>query len=121
MPRFFVLTHCHPKLHWDFMLEHEGVLRTWRLVSPPDTDSTISAELLDDHRIAYLDYEGTVSGDRGTVQRWDGGMYETLESTSRGLVLNLAGEKLVGVTPLQKIAGHRKYWKFWRLPPKGAD
>ncbi len=135
MPRFVVLTHDHPFLHWDLMLEQADALRTWRLKQPPDTQGPIAAEALPDHRLAYLDYEGPVSGDRGTVTRWDAGTYEMLESTSNRIVVHFAGKKLVGVAPLKwwsaagclsnlpaetlaKLAGH---WTFWRLPPKGSD
>src|ERR1700722_11548052 len=116
MARFVVLTHDHPKLHWDFMLEHEGALRTWRLASPPDTDCPIYVERLGDHRIAYLDYEGPVSRNRGNVQRWDAGTYETVESTRHRVTVDLAGEKLAGVISLRQSLS---LWRFWRLPPKG--
>ena len=72
--RFVVLEHDHPTLHWDLMLEVDGVLKTWRLASPP-TIGVISAQPIADHRIAYLDYEGPISGGRGTVHRWDRGTY----------------------------------------------
>ncbi|HXY35612.1 MAG TPA: DNA polymerase ligase N-terminal domain-containing protein, partial [Planctomycetaceae bacterium] len=101
MPRFVVLTHDHPFLHWDLMLEHGDSLRTWRLKKPPDAEGSITAEALGNHRLAYLDYEGPVSGGRGTVERWDAGTYETLESTSNRLVVRFAGKKLVGVAPLR--------------------
>jgi hypothetical protein len=133
MPQFVVLTHDHPFLHWDLMLQQGDVLRTWRLKEPPDAEIPIIAEELPDHRLAYLDYEGPVSGDRGTVTRWDAGTYEMLESTSNRFVFHFAGKKLVGVAPLKwwsakgclsnlpaetlsRLAGH---WTFWRLPPKG--
>ena len=62
MPRFAVLEHDHPFLHWDFLLETGDALRTWRLHAPPDAEGTIAAEELPDHRLEYLDYEGRVSG-----------------------------------------------------------
>jgi len=82
MPRFVILEHDHPHLHWDLMLEAGGVLKTWRLAKPPVELGPILAEPLGDHRIAYLDYEGPVSGGRGTVTRWDAGSY-TLDPASR--------------------------------------
>lgn len=74
--RFVVLEHDHPFLHWDLMLETDGTLRTWRLLAEPVGGDPVPAEPLVDHRIAYLDYEGPVSGDRGHVTRWDHGTYE---------------------------------------------
>ena len=35
MPRFVILEHDHPRLHWDLMLQTGDALRTWRLASPP--------------------------------------------------------------------------------------
>lgn len=82
MPRFVILRHDHPHLHWDFMLETGEVLRAWRLEREPLADAgPIAATALADHRLMYLDYEGPVSGGRGTVTRWDAG--EFLEE-SRG-------------------------------------
>ena len=72
--RFVVLEHDHPTLHWDLMLEVDGVLRTWRLASPP-TLGVVAGQPLADHRLVYLDYEGPISGARGAVQRWDRGTY----------------------------------------------
>ena len=69
MPRYVILDHDHPSRHWDFMLESGGVLRTWRLLAEPTAGGPIAAEPLGDHRIAYLDYEGPLSGDRGGSSR----------------------------------------------------
>jgi hypothetical protein len=87
--------------HWDFMLESGGVLRTWALAEPPVVGRVIEAEQLPDHRLAYLDYEGEVSGGRGSVTRWDYGTCETvnvLQGEKEAPVLRLAmfGQKLAG-------------------------
>jgi hypothetical protein len=76
MPRFVILEHDHPELHWDLMLEVGEVLRTWRLTAPPATGQAVAGEAIADHRRMYLDYEGPVGGNRGAVQRWDAGTYE---------------------------------------------
>jgi hypothetical protein len=80
MPLFAILEHQMPAgaargLHWDVMLERNGALATW--ASPPWSTRTVHelAEALADHRLAYLDYEGPVSGDRGDVTRIDRGEY----------------------------------------------
>jgi hypothetical protein len=121
MPRFVVLTHDHPSLHWDLMLEQGDSLRTWRLVRPPDTANPIDAEGLADHRVAYLDYEGPVSGGRGTVERWDEGTYEAVESTDNRVVVRLVGRKLDGLATLDRL-GNGAAWIFRRLPaPYGGS
>ena len=96
MPRFVVLEHNHPALHWDFMLEAGDVLRTWRLLAPPGPGRSCPAELLPDHRTIYLDYEGPVSGNRGSVKRWDAGTFEWEVEAADRLVVRLAGQRING-------------------------
>ena len=108
MPRFAVLTHDHPVLHWDFLLEQGGSCRTWRLSKSPDTPGDIPAEALADHRPMYLDYEGPVSGDRGTVSQWDAGMFEWLVSGDHLVEVRLSGRKLNGIARL--VQGTREQW-----------
>ncbi|MBM4077778.1 MAG: hypothetical protein FJ267_19285, partial [Planctomycetes bacterium] len=78
MPRFAVLIHDHPFIHWDFLLECKNICRTWRLMEEPNCDHPIPAESLPDHRLIYLDYEGPVSNNRGTVKQWANGTFEWL-------------------------------------------
>ena len=78
MPRFVVLAHDWPSPHWDFLAESGGVLRAWRLLAEPAAGAEVPAEPNADHRLAYLDYEGPVSGGRGRVARWAAGTCEWL-------------------------------------------
>src|SRR5215471_5456933 len=103
MPRFVILTHDHPYLHWDLMLEAGPVLRTWRLVSLPAPGETVAATALGDHRTAYLDYEGPVSSGRGTVTRWDCGTYEWVADRPEQLEVRLDGARLQGKLGLEQI------------------
>lgn len=96
MPRFAILTHDHPFLHWDFLLEQGESCRTWRLLKAPDTPGDIPAEAIADHRRMYLDYEGPVSGDRGTVTQWDAGTFEWLVHGDDLVGVRLKGRKLIG-------------------------
>lgn len=75
MPRFVVLEHDWPERHWDLLLEAGSVLQAWRLFREPTATDSIPAEPNADHRLIYLDYEGPISGDRGSVTRWDSGEY----------------------------------------------
>jgi hypothetical protein len=91
MPRYAILTHDHPFLHWDLLLEEGDHLRAWRLLVEPTFDVPIAAQALPDHRRMYLDYEGPVSNDRGTVARWDHGEYERIDAGAGELRLMLQG------------------------------
>lgn len=73
--RFVILEHDHPFVHWDLMLETGETLETWRLLSYPQPGRWVDAERLPAHRSLYLDYEGPVSNDRGTVKRIVAGDY----------------------------------------------
>ncbi len=115
MPRFVVLEHDHPFLHWDLMLEHGEILRTWRLPAAPETGLTLPATALGAHRRAYLDYEGPVSGGRGRVVRWDRGTYEILVEDAGRIEAQLHGERLRGHMELRQHAG-----TAWRLAVSAA-
>lgn len=96
VPRFVILEHDHPHRHWDFMLESSSVLRTWRLAHPPETAAAIPADALGDHRMAYLDYEGPVSGGRGTVARWDSGTFTWVADGPKEVIVDLEGRRFRG-------------------------
>ncbi len=114
MPRFVILTHDHPHLHWDFMLEWNGKLRTWRLEKEPALGCEIRAEPLPDHRLKYLDYEGPVSGDRGEVHQWDAGKFELIEESANGLIIELNGRKLAGRAVLRHESASRSTFRIDR-------
>ena len=102
MPRFVILTHNHPIWHWDFMLEQDGVLRTWRLETDPSAAGPINATQLPEHRLHYLNYEGPVSGGRGEVHQWDYGNYQLLpKDASSDFAVRLCGTKLNGIAQIQ--------------------
>jgi hypothetical protein len=98
--RFVILHHTgYSDEHWDLMLESGDVLLTWRLDRDPTDPATaypIAAERIGDHRKLYLDYEGSLSGNRGQVRRIDGGALRWLFSGPDGFGLELNGRKLVG-------------------------
>ena len=111
MPRFVVLEHDHPCLHWDFMLEANGSLRTWRLASAPCPGRAIVATPLPDHRLAYLDHEGPVSGGRGSVACWDRGCYEMEREDDSSIELRWLGAKARGaVRLLRRDTGWEWTW-----------
>ena len=102
MPRYVILEHDHPGLHWDLMLEAGDVLRTWRLTAPPQPGKVVPATATLDHRRRYLDYEGPVSGNRGRVVRWDRGTFCWQKTESDHLAVELNGVRLQGTMVLDR-------------------
>src|SRR5260221_12104572 len=101
MGRFVILRHespaeFKPGMHWDLMLEAGNALQTWALALEPAPGIAIAADELPDHRLEYLDYEGPISGNRGTVSRWDAGRFEMLNESPRRLTVRLMGRLVIG-------------------------
>jgi hypothetical protein len=116
MPRFVILHHDFPagharRPHWDLMLEWGQALRTWAVEIEPGVAMEVKAEALPDHRLAYLDYEGPISGNRGTVTRWDAGQYQLENDREDELTVQVRGGRLCGELRLRReTEGH-----FWRV------
>src|SRR5579859_1205058 len=105
MPRFVILEHDHPHLHWDLMVQGKDALRTWRLEAPPWPGHVVSAIGLGDHRLDYLDYEGPVSKNRGIVKRWDGGEYVGLLDKDDKIAIAIRGDRLAGILEIVHLQG----------------
>ena len=105
VPRFAILAHDHPFPHWDLFLENGPLLRSWRILKPLEHGRTVRAEAIGNHRLIYLDYEGTVSGDRGSVSRIDGGTFEWIEDQPRQVVIRIFGTIFVGQLILEAPQG----------------
>jgi hypothetical protein len=101
--RFVILTHDWPFPHWDFLAESGGALRAWRLLAEPTADTDILAEPNFDHRLFYLEYEGPLSGGRGSVSRWDSGSCEWLANESDRVEISLRGSKLTGRAVIRSV------------------
>lgn len=126
MPRYVILLHELPpdderSTHWDLMLEHQGHLRTWALTGEPSQTLHCDAQQLADHRLAYLDYEGPVSGDRGHVTQWDKGVYRTHHETPEAVTVELRGRRLLARATLARkdAAGHFWSVSFSAEPTRG--
>ncbi len=119
-PFFAVLEHDHPQRHWDFFLETPTALRSWRLDCMPDQPGVANAEALPEHRKAYLDYEGPVSGDRGSVSRKDRGEFDLIRSTEHEVTVRLHGQRLRGIARLTKSLDASVRWTFEWQPDEPA-
>src|SRR5215472_18189906 len=104
MPRFAILAHDHPAPHWDLFLEAGPVLRSWRLAAPLVPGAPVAAEPSPDHRLAYLDYEGPVSGGRGTVTRVDTGMFSYQLDEPDCVRIHLTGVRFAGSLIIEQAA-----------------
>jgi hypothetical protein len=93
--------------HWDLMIENGDILATWRLARHPRELSTINARIrcrrISDHRLAYLEYEGPLSGDRGSVRRVDRGMCSIRSELSDRWIVEFRGQILGGTFSIDAI------------------
>ncbi|MEM8865343.1 MAG: DNA polymerase ligase N-terminal domain-containing protein [Planctomycetota bacterium] len=122
MLRYVLLRHECPEdyrdgPHWDLMLEHADALRTWSLLTLPAAWSkdasaahAVEAKELPDHRVAYLTYEGEVSGGRGTVKQQAAGEYAVVSQDDDQLLVQATSGALVGEWRLT-----REQAEVWRL------
>jgi DNA polymerase Ligase (LigD) len=105
MPRFVILEHDWPERHWDLMLEDGAKLRTWRLATMPAHGMQSAAQAIGVHRLHYLDYEGPVSGGRGSVARWDAGDFAWQRDEPDSVAVILNGGRCQGVLVIERKKG----------------
>lgn len=111
--RFVIQQHTKPDdLHWDLMLECDGVLQTYRLDKPPAEIliSDAGAEKIFDHPIRFLTYQGPVNNGKGNVKIADEGTYQTIESSDNNIKFKLDGKILTGSFILKHVK--ENLWQF---------
>jgi bifunctional non-homologous end joining protein LigD len=130
--RFVIQKHDARRLHYDFRLEMDGVLKSWALPKglPWKRGEKHLAVEVEDHPIEYEDFEGVIPEGQyggGTVMLWDRGAYhvygeQPLKAWREGkLHLVLAGEKARGEWTLvrTRLGDERK--KQWLILKTGDD
>jgi bifunctional non-homologous end joining protein LigD len=138
--KFVVQKHDASRLHYDFRLEMEGVLKSWAIPKGPslNPEDKRLAMMVEDHPYDYRTFEGSIPEGNygaGTVMVWDEGTYEALghekeplkrqekillEELKKGDVkIVLHGEKVKGSFALVKIKGREE--NAWLLIKKQDD
>jgi len=129
--RFVVQMHSASRLHYDFRLEMDGVLKSWAVPKGPSLDPADKrlAMQVEDHPVSYFDFEGNIPADNygaGSVMVWDVGTWQPLSPIpvegkylpatdteanamlSKGdLKFRLKGKRLEGDFALVKMRGRR--------------
>jgi hypothetical protein len=105
MPRFVLLEHDWNGVHWDFMLETGELLRSWAIDEAVVPGRDLPARALADHRKIYLEYEGEISGNRGTVRRVDAGTFRVLIWSALHVRVEVKGTQLAGEVNLWSEGG----------------
>jgi bifunctional non-homologous end joining protein LigD len=117
---FIVQKHEATRLHWDFRLEVDGVLKSWAVTKgpSPDPEDKRLAVRTEDHPLSYARFEGTIPKGEyggGTVMLWDQGTWAPVEGKNakdleKGhLHFRLDGERMKGE------------WLLIRLRPRPGE
>lgn len=97
------------------------MLRSWRLLESPERwlagkePVSLIAEPIADHRLAYLEYEGPVSRERGHVAQWDHGPAEWTHDSESSAAMQIQGGRLIGRVLLERIPSQPS-WTARYLP-----
>ncbi len=130
--RFVIQKHAARRLHYDFRLEMDGVLKSWALPKglPWKRGEKHLAVEVEDHPIEYEQFEGIIPEGQyggGTVMVWDRGNYHVYgeqpeKSLREGkLHLVLDGEKAKGEWTLVRIRGRDEAKNQWLILKTGDD
>jgi bifunctional non-homologous end joining protein LigD len=124
---YVIQKHKASRLHYDFRLEMDGVLRSWAIPKGPSPDpqeKRLAVET-EDHPVDYGGFEGVIpKGNYGAGQViiWDRGTYEMVDPSTpekgwekRKFHLVLKGEKLGGGWILVKTSRGDKEWLFFKV------
>ena len=117
---FVIQKHAARRLHYDFRLEMEDVLRSWAVPKGPSLNPADKrlAVAVEDHPLEYGDFEGVIPEGNygaGSVIVWDRGVYGVLEGEGEAaqairngkVDINLHGFKLGGAFTLVRTGGRR--------------
>ncbi len=117
---FMVQKHDATRLHWDFRLEVDGVLKSWAVTRGPslDPDEKRLAVRTEDHPLSYATFEGTIPKGEyggGTVMLWDRGTWSPIKGKS---AKDLDKGHLHFVLDGERMKGE---WLLIRLKPRAKE
>jgi len=119
MSKFVLQKHNSKKLHYDFRLEMDGVLKSWAVPKGVPTKEGVKhlAVQVEDHDLGYVDFEGEIPKGQygaGTVEIWDSGTYNLESRKKDKVVFILQGKKLKGRFTLVRFkkAGEKEWLIF---------
>ncbi len=117
---FMVQKHDATRLHWDFRLEIDGVLKSWAVTRGPslDPDEKRLAVRTEDHPLSYATFEGTIPKGEyggGTVMLWDRGTWSPIKGKS---AKDLDKGHLHFVLDGERMKGE---WLLIRLKPRAKE
>ena len=115
---YLIQKHDATRLHYDFRLEHDGVLLSWAVTKGPSYnpyDKRLAVRT-EDHPLDYGSFEGTIPKGQyggGTVMLWDTGTWNPLSDVAEGLErgelkFELSGERLQGRWVLVRMKPRKK-------------
>lgn len=116
--RYLIQKHAAKRLHYDFRLELDGVLKSWAVTRGPSLDphdKRLAVEV-EDHPVSYGSFEGIIPKGQyggGTVMLWDEGSWEPIGDPHKGLAsgkleFKLHGKRLTGEWTLVRMRDRDK-------------
>ncbi|MBI1235047.1 MAG: DNA ligase D [Alphaproteobacteria bacterium] len=122
--RYLIQKHDATRLHFDFRLELDGVLKSWAVTKGPSltpSDKRLAVRT-EDHPVEYAGFEGVIPKGygAGTVMLWDKGEWEPKEDPKKGLEkgelkFTLHGERLKGGWALIRMSDKGEKRENWLL------
>jgi bifunctional non-homologous end joining protein LigD len=133
-PIFVIQEHHASRLHYDFRLEADGVLKSWAVPKKPTLSTSVRrlAVRVEDHPLEYASFSGQIPEGKygaGSVEIWDKGTYENLQEKKPGRLsltksikqghveVKLQGRKLKGKFALIRMhrEGKKENWLLIKM------
>ena len=119
-PIFVIQKHKASRLHYDFRLEKDGVLKSWAVPKEPPMEESVRrlAIQVEDHELGYANFEGQIPKGEygaGAVEIWDKGYYVSLKFEPKEILVELKGKKLKGIYCLIKLKPDLPQDKNWLI------